>query len=227
MIEKLVWDSDFFNLKIGKYNTTESQLKGATHLELNKYDLIYIFSEQEFINLAPEVHLVDVKINFSKTNLHFNDGIVISEYDYTKHSYNKLLELALLSGVYSRFKKDCNFSAGSYENLYKMWIDKSIDKSIAQYVLVETYEGELAGFVTLQFKPESKGIIGLIAVDPLFHGKKIASRLIQACENLCVLNNINVLEVSTQLDNKPAMRLYEYSKFTIKNQQFIYHHWNL
>jgi dTDP-4-amino-4,6-dideoxy-D-galactose acyltransferase len=227
MIEKLVWDSDFFNLNIGKVTTTETNLIGISKNELNQFDLVYIFSEHGLKENLPKVQLLDVKVNFSKTNFCFKEVANISDYDDSKHNYNKLLELTFLSGIYSRFKKDNKFSAGSYEKLYKMWIDRSIDKSIAQHVLVEIFEGELTGFVTLQFKPNATGVIGLIAVDPLFQGKKIASRLIQACENLCVLNNINVLEVSTQLDNKPAMRLYENSKFTIKKQQFIYHHWNL
>lgn len=227
MIEKLVWDSDFFNLSIGKRTSSDHHLYDFNEPELNHYDLVYIFSEHELKELDSKIQLFDVKVNFLKTNLCFDEDITISEYDSKKHSYNTLLELTYLSGAYSRFKKDHKFNSGSYEKLYKLWIDKSIDKSIAQYVLVETYEGELAGFVTLQFKPEGIGVIGLIAVSPLFQGKKIASRLIQACENLCVLNNIAVLEVSTQLDNKPALRLYENSKFTLKNQQFIYHHWNL
>jgi dTDP-4-amino-4,6-dideoxy-D-galactose acyltransferase len=225
MIDKLDWDSNFFNLKIGKLTTDENHLNGVADSILNQYDLVYIFSEQELNDLNARVHLVDVKVNFSKTNLGFNEGIIISEYNNTKHSYNKLLELAILSGVHSRFKKDHRFNIGAYEKLYKMWIDKSIDKSIAQHVLVDVLDGELAGFVTLQFSTDGIGIIGLIAVDPLYQGKKIASRLIQSCENLCISNNINKLEVSTQLDNNPAMQLYKNAKFNIKTKQFIYHHW--
>jgi ribosomal protein S18 acetylase RimI-like enzyme len=227
MIEKLVWDSDFFNLKIGKVTTIENHLNKLSENELNQFDLVYIFSEHELSENVLNAQLLDIKVNFSKTNLCFKQVLNISEYDDSKHNYNKLLELTFLSGIYSRFKKDHRFSTGSYEKLYKMWIDRSIDKSIAQHVLVEMLEGELAGFVTLQFKPDGIGVIGLIAVNPLFQGKKIASRLIQACENLCTLNNINVLEVSTQSDNNPAMNLYENSEFNIKNQQFIYHYWNL
>ena len=227
MIENLEWDSDFFGISIGKLIIGENFKNQIIDLSSNSYDLIYIFSESILTGLDKEIKLIDVKVNFVKTLLSVNSNEDCKEFNSELHSYKELLSLAYLSGIYSRFKLDNKFKNDDFNRLYKIWLDRSIEKIIADHILIEVIDEEIAGFVTLKFHKKNFGQIGLIAVNPKFQGRKIASKLIQACENLCLKNNIGKLIVETQLDNKPAMSLYKHSKFSIQNQQFIYHFWNI
>ncbi|MDZ7721960.1 MAG: GNAT family N-acetyltransferase [candidate division KSB1 bacterium] len=68
--------------------------------------------------------------------------------------------------------------------------------------------------------------IGLIAVHPQAQGKGIASYLIQVATNYAFDRGFETLEVATQYNNKPAMKLYQKSGFKIKSKQYIYHIWN-
>lgn len=228
MIETLNWDSDFFGLSIGKLVIDPNFKLTLLDTEKKTYDLLYLFSDKS-LNFQSEydIKLVDVKVNFTKEGLTLNREQFCQEFNPDLHAYPEILELAYLSGVYSRFKLDRHFHVESFKKLYKTWLDNSISKKIANYVLVEIIDGVIAGFVTLKLYDQRYGQIGLIAVHPNYQGKRIASKLIQSCENLCVLNQINKLNVSTQLDNKPAMNLYKNSKFNIQDQQFIYHYWTL
>ncbi len=221
MIERLDWDSSFFGFEVGRL-----ELPQRTELSLLiancPFRLIYIFSDEpvEFDGFA----LVDIKVEFAKCVRQVPFPDEVARFDSNKHSYRTLLELALLSGKYSRFAKDSNFHRNEFAKLYKRWIDRSIESENIEVLIFEV-NGITLGFVTLEIHSDAARI-GLIATSVNHQGRGVAQQLIAACENICVHLNISTLFVATQFANKPAMRLYIKTGFTVKRQQHIYHHWN-
>jgi dTDP-4-amino-4,6-dideoxy-D-galactose acyltransferase len=228
MIDKLTWDSEFFGYNVGLYNLENDRFDNKLfHENKENFELIYIFSESEIeLELENKIKLVDVKTLFEKkvsNNLIDNETII--SFDSSIHNYSELEQLAYLSGTFSRFKIDTNFKNNEYYKLYKIWLDKSIEYSIALKVFVKIIDNKIAGFVTLKKNNEKTSQIGLIAVSDAFQGRGIASELIKKAEFESFINGFEYFQVPTQFENKPALKLYEKNGFEIINKVFIYHYW--
>jgi len=230
MVQEAKWDSIFFGFPVGKINFKHTDNFEELILASKKFKLVYVFSDAEL--QEPMLDLVDKKIIFSKPlranqneNLNNKNGDIIS-YDKKTHSYDQLLQLAYLSGTYSRFKLDKNIPFSYFLGLYKLWLDNSINSEIAFKTLVSITEGNISGFVTLGKKDMNSSQIGLIAVNGDYQGNHIGSKLISQCEIICSENGYSYMDVATQGNNKAACGLYKKNNFNIKSVQYIYHLWN-
>ncbi len=228
MISKAEWDSKFFGYPIGIWKIKEGDNFDLKKIlaKSKKFKLVYIISEMDLEDI-PLLKLMDKKVIYSKQLSTPKNSEQILEYAPEIHSYDQLLNLAYLSGIYSRFKRDENFMGNEFCLLYKEWLDKSIDKKLSFKVLIKHLEDEIAGFVTLNKKDTYTSEIGLIAVGEKFQGRNIGTKLIQECEFLSLEQNLKIIEVATQYENSSARRLYEKNNFSIKNITNIYHYWNL
>ncbi|MFN8236619.1 MAG: GNAT family N-acetyltransferase [Chitinophagales bacterium] len=229
LIEKLDWDSSFFNITIGKIKP--GCFNAETFLqEIGNFDLIYIFEFPNSIYL-PEIEKfcsvpVDIKVNYAKS---VRDMNTIDEHiiEYPSDTANdQLISLGTQSGLYSRFKTDPHFPAGSYEKLYTEWVNKSADKTLADIILIyKTDKDSIAGFITVALRGEVAHI-GLIAVDESSRGKGIGKKLLQAAEYHACRHNFRKLSVSTQKANATAAHLYEQFGFEVEEELNVYHYWN-
>lgn len=225
----LAWDTDFFGIRIYKldisdYNVQEIE-KSVNSAFGEGAELIYLIIPENIDNKEIfQTELIDRKVIFSKNIKSFEFQIPeIAEFgEYTIPK--KLYDIALESGKYSRFKIDSRLPPGSYEKLYKKWIEKSVSGEIADKVFVYKEYGEILGLITLKIKTDH-GEIGLLAADYSVQGKGIGSKLISAVENYVISRNIHTLEVATQLNNRLACKFYEKNGFTIKNIVKYYHIW--
>ncbi len=224
MIKKLDWDSNFFGLQIAEYIFDNKKISDFDE----NYDLIYVLSNTECEIKFKEYHqtykenkLIYFKNDFTYNHLNSDNILCFSG---TFFSREELYKLSLESGKYSRFKCDKNFTEQQFENLYKKWIDNSLDLNFADDVLVYLVDDKIAGFVTYKISNE-QGIIGLIAVLPSQQGKGIGKKLIQFVENKLIKRNIRILSISTQKENIEACSFYEKLGYEIKDSLIIKHFW--
>jgi len=233
-IERLEWDSQFLGYPVAKISLDQD---GGDYLEnlfqqikSEKIRLTYFFappSEQELNSRIAEKGsvLVDQKVVFSKTtekhNKFSND---ITEFRGTEIN-ERLRELVLMAGIFSRFRIDENFTNNEYERIYTEWISKSVKKIIAFKTLVAIKGSDLIGITTLGEK-SNYADIGLVAVDGNFKGQGIGSDLIQTADTIAFDMGFKEIKVVTQHENKGACRLYEKCNFHIERITNIYHFWN-
>lgn len=234
-IEYLKWDSDFFDLRIGRIYlneliltiTPEEILRTA---RLEKYNVLYLFTCCD----TPLIHdyskklsasLVDCKVTFTKniTNCQEVNTNKVESYSSSVVS-DELYSLALQSGQYSRFKVDVNFGNNAFEKLYKVWIDNSINRKIADEVFVVRENEKEIGFITLNIL-NNTATIGLLAVDMNYRNKTIGRILIAKVEQYCYEKGVKSIEVATQQNNINACRFYERNGFQILKCEAIYHLW--
>lgn len=231
--EILEWDSNFFGLKVCRVNkpgTSNNELTeilkvlSSLHIDLvyysNKNELTILDGISEFY----DIRLVDKKTTYAKQLMNTvapNESI--SEYN-ENYPEKKLIELAIESGVYSRFNVDDKVSKEKYKELYRLWIINSVNKKLAKAVLVFRTDNEIAGFVTLGEK-NSRADIGIIAVDALHRGKGIGKSLLLSAEKWFIEKKYTSIQVVTQGENKPACRLYENCGFNIDKVEYFYHMW--
>lgn len=230
----LDWDSSFFGFPVAQIteeNLSEKEFKNIMDkIKTEGVKLIYwSFPEdnKEAEKLATKYkgELVDNKVTFIQSLENFQpikEG-AISEYQKDTPE-EKLINIAIQSGIYSRFNKDKKIGKAKFEALYKLWITNSVNKKNADIVLVSTHDNEISGFVTVK-KNGNNSIIGLIAVDTEHRGKKIGTSLINTALTWAKEQGCKTAQVGTQKENIAACRLYEKCGYQIKSIEKFYHFW--
>lgn len=227
MIKFLKWDSSFFNKRIGLLD-----LNSDSHNfeDLNDWDLIYIISDQgftldikKFNRTYSETKVVFSKMITESKELLIDDNISVAKKNDNKKQINNL---ALESGKFSRFNLDKNFKRAEFKKLYYKWVDNSFNKEFADAVLVYKFENDIIGFVTYKIFDDF-ATIGLIAISPLYQGKGIGRKLINAVEMELVNRQIGELRISTQFQNEMACEFYMKLGYKIIEKKIINHFWRI
>jgi len=228
----LAWDSNFFGFKVAKISYKVFNIKELNQiLELLRkegfmlvyYSSLNVLSDDKLL-LKYNGQLVDEKVTFFKqVNVSLSDDRAISNFELN-YPTPQMINLGIESGVYSRFKLDSRISNDKFEALYKLWVINSVNKSIANSVLVYEDSNQTLGLVTLAKKKDVANI-GIIAVDSNLRGKGIGRKLMIAAENWTYNNSCSKIKVVTQGFNKPANKLYNRCGYSIEKTEFFYHFW--
>lgn len=232
VLETLHWDSNFFSKKIAKIN-----FRGIIQnfesinllLDNSPYDLVYGFAmpeegtKDEIERIISNATFVDCKVTYVK-KISKNDSGLNPSIRSINHIENGIYELAILSGIYSRFNVDKKIKPEHFNLLYKKWIENSVNRSIADEVAVY-YDGKKPlGLITIENKG-NRAAIGLLGVDISARGRGIASELIKYAEHYAAENNFEEIQVVTQQQNVPACKLYEKYGFQLFDRMNIFHIW--
>ena len=239
--EILEWDTKFFGVPVARILRPEISmdelLDVVEGLKSKGVTLIYWSTPAE--NSSPLItqlngHLADIKTTFSLDLTAPNNAPYFSEvcieanvmrFDLAM-SKTEAESLAIQSGEYSRFALDKNIPRDRYENLYRTWIGRSLNKEIAEEVLVVRDAGKLVGLITLGRK-QARGDIGLLAVDKYSRGKGVGKALVSAANSWFIDKKFKSAQVVTQGSNIPALRLYQKCGYVIEKTEYIYHFWPL
>lgn len=222
----LEWDSDFFGFPIAFIEVglgNERQVKA----ELDRFlsagcKLIYVFSHKPLDLSDYDSCLADKKRSYILTEPVFKeDG---NHHAIFENKSEMLYELAYQAGIHSRYRTDPHISEDTFKKLYRAWIDNSIHKGFADYVLACIENDKAVGLITARKKKDEISI-GLFATDREYRGKGIGSKLIQEIVNIGAKENLQV-EVTTQADNLKACKFYEDKGFQVKEEEYVYHVWN-
>lgn len=219
MIRKLEWDSAFFGIRVGEWQTGPEEANG-------QFDVVYVKSGNGHI---PQ--LIGFTKTFEETKVVFAKAItqagppVQNIRSANANDRQELYLLAYESGHHSRFRLDPGFGEQKFKELYRAWTDNSLDGKFADEVAVYELEGKIAGFVTCKYG-EGFATIGLIAVLRDFQGKGIGKALLAHIERLLAQKQIPELRIPTQLENTQACEFYKKQGYTIAQTTQITHFWN-
>ena len=231
----LPWDSTAFGYAVASIEQTtrtkEQLAITIAALKERRVRLAYWLVEpddQDSIEAASALgaFLADRKVTFVRTvgdytGRNGDSGIV----SYLHRELNdRVLSLAMQSGVYSRYKVDPHFVKGEYETLYRTWIEKSLRGDIAEDVLVCEVGKDIAGLITVGTKND-RGDIGILAVDEDFRGKAVGSRLVKAALSHFHARGHTSCQVVTQKSNEGACRFYRKCGFEEEHTWNVYHFW--
>lgn len=229
IVQRLPWDSDFFNLAVGCLDISAGGAVAEASRAVKSCDLdvVYLRVEnptkdqlEELSVLAP---LVDHKIVYEK-KVPVDPVVVRDELlPYEGVATDALVELAWVSGRYSRFRLDPRFRS-HYQRLYRTWLVRSMEADLADIVFVQ-YVGDVqAGFVTVVAN-DCVSQIGLIAVAEAYRGQGIGNNLLQNVDAWCQQSGTKLVRVVTQKQNSAAGRLYENHGYQIAKTFSVYHYW--
>lgn len=224
-------DSDFFSMNIGKIETNslnENSKEVFEHMCEFEIDLAYYSSSSPIpSNLRSsgyKILLVERKITLIK-RLDKESRIHPKISLYKKNKANKALqELALISGLKTRFFTDPHFSESVYRKLFLQWIDKSVKGEMATHVLVYKENNKIVGFITIRADKKIPHIV-LMAVEPAFEGKGISFALLRAAERVLIEEGFKQFSGATTINNKKALAVYNRHGPDDIYEEFIYHLW--
>lgn len=235
----LEWDTSFFGFPVARicdsHLTAHQLAETLNQLAEQRISLVYWSSNSK---LDDEVArslsgiLVDRKITYVTDLRQFDPatqpgiGLVapFTSEGCSIEDLRKLELLAIQSAEFSRFAKDPRISKARVDALYTLWMKRSIYKQIASEVLVAHNSNHIVAVVTLGEK-EGRGDIGLLAVDSEVRGRKFGECLVRAAQSWFVSQGYEIGQVVTQLENRPACRLYEKCGYSIEKLQYFYHFW--
>jgi len=234
-IDWLAWDSDVLGIKVARltaaqYSTEQLRLL-LTELAHQGAKLVYWASAsdcQRSQQAATELKgfLADRKVTYLCRLTDLKQAMDFSHMIETYQSELPepgLVELAYLSGLYSRFRTDKKISQAQFEKVYRIWITNSVNKQIADKVLTIRDHHHLAGMITLGCK-QGRGDIGLLAIHPSYQGRKMGAALVTAAQAYFA-QHYQWSQVVTQEANRPACRLYEHCGYHPEKIENFYHFW--
>jgi dTDP-4-amino-4,6-dideoxy-D-galactose acyltransferase len=230
----LIWDSEFLGLKVGKIKLEDVEAEVLARLlqvASENFQLIYCFvTKPDSVpsNLLSSYNglLADRKVTYK---CEFESvgptSSSVSVLDLVTDEYSKqLVELSLVSGRHSRFRTDSRFPDGTFEKLYTLWMQRSVNKEIADQIFVERRDNLILGMMTVSWIND-QAVIGLLAVRTDHHGKNIGTHLVLALKDECLKRGIKQIQVSTQESNIGACAFYRKNEFFISEQVDIFHFW--
>lgn len=242
-LESRPWDSDFFQFPVaeicGSFASAEALEKALLVAKRNGIDLVYWCSDTTAPVPNDILHrfrgtLVDRKITYAtavtqeQAKSHLRNGrtaqTAIIENPIGPAS-DKLVQLAIEAGTFSRFNTDPRFPPSLFHSLYERWITRSTQHEIADAVLVAvTIDEQPLGMVTIA-TDAGTGTIGLLAVSPESQGRGIGRSLMVAARDWMAVHGMAEILVTTQQANVPACRFYERCGYTVRSMSTVYHFW--
>lgn len=216
------FDSEIFGLRTAKICSIEFKLVPTLITELKSNAVEYAVARVDSTNF-PLIHA------FEKNGFYLVDGFVEMGCSGFKVGFSDLhVRVAKKEDILAvkRIAED-SFNTTRYFNdpflddkksrlVYRIWIENSFEKRVADEILVYEANTKIAGFITLQ----KNGHIPLIAVDAAFQGKGIAKKLIKSSFSYMHEWKVNKIRIETQLQNIPAMRAYSACGFKIVDTFF-------
>ena len=138
----------------------------------------------------------------------------------TPDDAGQIAAIAFSSFVYDRFHNDVSIGTDAANRLHEAWARNSVSGEAADAVLIAESSGAIDAFVTVKIDSDSAGQLGtrfatipLVATTHQARGKGAARRATTAVLAWCVSQDVDIVEVGTQISNIPAARLYQSAGF--------------
>lgn len=225
------WDTHFFGFKVVKTDIDSLWSNSIAKLEqlFNEEIELIVFNStkpdfENFNNRFYEIVKVYKRIPIVKevktlTKNHPNI------YSYKDELPSKeLIALAKLAGKDGRFGRDSRFSERIYNKIFEEWIVNSVNRTIADEVLVYIQDGKVVGFGTIKIEG-GYGYAPLFAVNRAYEGKGVSFALMRAVENKLIEQGCKYLVSGTQEINRKALSSFRRFGLELKTPEYVYHLW--
>lgn len=235
VFELLPWDSGFFGFRVARINRADippAALRGVIEtLRAASVRLVYWGAASP---PGPD-HLAGLNARFvdEKTTLTADfstvqgiPGSIPPEIEFHDAAMPAadFEALALQSGEHSRFAVDPMIPRAKYEELYRIWIRGSLDRTLARETLVIRREGRAVAMLTLCDKG-GRGDLGLIAVDAAHRGRGYGELLVRAGQRWFLDHGLVRGQVVTQAASPRAVALYQKCGYVVAKVEYFHHIW--
>lgn len=238
----LAWDTDFFGKRIGRI--TGNYLDATKLQEVmdwadeTQLDCLYFLANVDGIESIRLVEDGGFRFQALRTcvarSLDNLESITLPDAPRLilrpahTNDVEVLRPIAQHSYTWTRFYNDPCFSEKSCQQMYDIWLTKSIQGEYADYVVVAELDGKAIGYMTCKRDEDpdgSEGSFHLLGVEPAVRGQKIGQRVIVAAMWWLQTQGMTSVYLATQGRNIPVIRFYERLGFVSTSVQMWYHWW--
>lgn len=241
LFELLPWDSEFFDLSIGRILETKLDEKSIntllTEAKTEGVRCLYFEADPNDAKTVAQAekngfHLVDVRVilehSFGLSKIMASCDPMFSQVIIDSPNYEDLAcmrEIASYISEVSRFTFDKNFRLGEGRRLYELWAEKAY-KGFADTVFVaRRYKGgPSVGLIACNWHDRLASIT-LAGVHPEHQRCRIGTTLVQTTLDWARSKEAESMRVVTQARNIQAQRLYQKMGFFTKSMSLYYHKW--
>ncbi len=228
----LPWDSDFFGLRIGRYDgqtlTEHEAHRAAQQARALGLSCVYAFLDpgDPSSRLTAErfgLSLIDARIVLGRQveaeHAQGSAGVDTASVEDLPALRRMGRELAPAS----RFWQDRRFPRQLVRKMYAQWVEHSLAAD-SETVIIAKAQDRPAGFVSLAVYGESGRVI-LFRVNPTGQRGGIGRQLMTYALASLATQGVRELQVATQLSNHSALAFYEAMNFRTRETFLIYHWW--
>jgi len=235
-IEKLIWDSYFFKLIIGKLAViNEDDFNPALFKEQamdGKYELIYVF---KFNTPFSENNLKHAKLELVDIMLTMSQKLKKDEYLNLPYDFRTDLSREELMGCYyiaeetaviSRFYTEPKIGAAKARALYRELIDNALNRSFSDGLFLVKEADSVVGIHLIKTDAINNiGVCTLIGVNPEFKRSGIGSALWrQSFSYWATEKEIDVVKVPFSFQNRESFNFHLKMGFNrVEEIKYIYH----
>jgi dTDP-4-amino-4,6-dideoxy-D-galactose acyltransferase len=234
-IEYLTWDSNFFERKIGRINISDhSQFdvyKFVDQVEDENYDLLYVDSFQRMLPFdiitRARLELVDIQITLSKlfNKNEYQDIPFDFKTALTEKEMMECYEIAEQTARVSRFYNEPFIGPDKTRELYRKWIDNSLNKSFSDGLFLIKENEIVVGLHVIKTENET-GYFTLTVVDQNFRRMRIGYRL--CLQSFCYwaqCHNIKMVKSPFSFQNSESFNFHLKMGFNkIEEIKYLYHY---
>lgn len=233
----LEWDSQFFGKKIGRVTGSKLDPQKAaiinTWSEKNQVDCLYFLATSDDPQTSQTAendryHWVDNRVTLAN-KLQEPISVSSNPAQIRQAQENDIESLRIISRnnhLDSRFYFDGHFDRDKCDELYAVWIEKSV-RGGADQVLVWVEDRQPIAYVTGRITRDGSGSVELVGVHPAWQGKGIGYQLTMHLLAWFQKQRSNHVIVVTQGRNIGAQVLYQRCGFVTVSIELWYHKWFL
>ena len=142
----------------------------------------------------------------------------------TEGDLGELLPIAASVHTDSRFFADPLVPRRQAQDLFRLWLRRSVEHAIADVVFVADLEGQAAGYLTATLA-DGAGRIGLVGVGEGARGRGIGLAMVQHALAWFAAGGAREVSVVTQGRNILAQRVYQRCGFLTNAVRVWFHRW--
>jgi dTDP-4-amino-4,6-dideoxy-D-galactose acyltransferase len=234
IIERLDWDSSFFEMNIGRTSIEDVQTFDPITFRKeakNAYDLVYVFSQTMLSKehaFKAYLDLVDIIITMSipikrTLNPDFEFGF---RTELSLNEISECYEIAEQTSVVSRFYREPLIGPERAKALYRKWIDNSLNRTYCDGILLTKLGKSISGIHVIKTDHRKKiGLCSLIGVNQNYKGMGMGKKLWeQAFTYWTSMKDIDKCIVPFSIKNTESFNFHLKIGFNrIEEIKYIYH----
>jgi dTDP-4-amino-4,6-dideoxy-D-galactose acyltransferase len=235
LVELLDWDTDFWGVRAARVHPEHAadldrSIERCEAIGVRWASLLVATHDLDLIGHAVRSGFapVDVRITLSARPAARQPATEPLSHEHLADASDaeELARLARGAFTISRFYADPHLPDARCADFYETWIRNSIAGQLADVVVVRRSSDGIDGFVTVRKTGADTATLPLVAVRADRQGQGVGKALMSATSRWLTDHDVRSVDVTTQLANVTAIRLYESGGFKVDHSGVWLHRWS-